>query len=149
MEHDHNYAKIPDGENNEIPSEEEDLRGSTSHSDLTPDQITFVVSNPLPYKDLRRQWTNIFNRAPPSWCTVDRHRERFRVTGSIKNRRTGKKPSVRTPEMIAEVKRVLEEESDASPNQFVNRARNNQWGVGDQQGDFPEHHERHQVPSIC
>ena len=23
MEHDHNYAKIPDGENNEIPSEEE------------------------------------------------------------------------------------------------------------------------------
>ena len=42
MEHDHNYAKIPDGENNEIPSEEEDLRGSTSHSDLTP--ITFVVS---------------------------------------------------------------------------------------------------------
>ena len=51
--------------------------------------------------------------------------------------------------MIAEVKRVLEEESDASPNQFVNRARNNQWGVGDQQGDFPEHHERHQVSSIC
>ena len=113
MEHDHNYAKIPDGENNEIPSEEEDLRGSTSHSDLTPDQITFVVSNRLPYKDLRRLWSKIFNRAPPSRKTVDRHRERFRVTGSIKNCRTGKKPSVRTPEMIAEVKRVLEEESDA------------------------------------
>ena len=119
MEHDHNYAKIPDGENNEIPSEEEDLGGSTSHSDLTPDQITFVVSNCLPYKDLMRQWTKIFNRAPPSCRTVDRHRKDFRETGSIKNRRTGKKPSVRTPEMIAEVKRV------------------------------PEHHERHQVPSIC
>ena len=119
MEHDHNYAKIPDGENNEIPSEKEDLGGLTSHSDLTPDQIAFVVNKSLKYKDLKRQWTKVFKRAPPSRCTVDRHRERFRVTGSIKNRRTGKKPSVRTPEMIAEVKRV------------------------------PEHHERHQVPSIC
>ena len=73
MEHDHNYAKIPDGENNEIPSEEEDLGGSTSHSDLTPDQIIFVVSNRLPYKDLMRQWTKIFNTAPPSCRTVDRH----------------------------------------------------------------------------
>ena len=96
MEHDHNYAKIPDGENNEIPSEEEDLGGSTSHSDLTADQIT--VSNRLPYKDLMRQWTKIFIRAPPSCKTGDTHRERFRVTGSIKNCRTGKKPSVRTPE---------------------------------------------------
>ena len=162
MEHDHNYcAKIPDGENNEVPGEEEemtgesqdgqvpDLGGLTSHSDLTPDQIAFVVNKSLKYKDLKRQWTKVFKRAPPSRCTVDRHRRRFRETNSIKNRRTGRKPSVRTPEMIAEVKRVLEEESDASPNQFVNRARNNQWGVGDQQGDFPEHHERHQVSSIC
>ena len=162
MEHDHNYcAKIPDEENNEVPGEEEgmtgesqdgqvpDLGGLTSHSDLTPDQIAFVVTKSLKYKDLKRQWTKVFKRAPPSRCTVDRHRRRFRETNSIKNCRTGRKPSVRTPEMIAEVKRVLEEESDASPNQFVNRARNNQWGVGDQQGDFPEHHERHQVSSIC
>ena len=162
MEHDHNYcAKIPDGENNEVPGEEEemtgesqdgqvpDLGGLTSYSDLTPNQIAFVVNKSLKYKDLKRQWTKVFKRAPPSRRTVDRHRRRFRETNSIKNRRTGRKPSVRTPEMIAEVKRVLEEESDASPNQFVNRARNNQWGVGDQQGDFPEHHERHQVSSIC
>ena len=149
MEHDHNYcAKIPDEENNEVPGEEEemtgesqdgqvpDLGGLTSHSDLTPDQIAFVVTKSLKYKDLKRQWTKVFKRAPPSRCTVDRHRRRFRETNSIKNRRTGRKPSVRTPEMIAEVKRVLEEESDASPNQFVNRARNNQWGGGINRGTF-------------
>ena len=34
--------------------------------------------------------------------------------------------------MVEEIKKVLEEESGATPNMFVNRARNNKWNLNRQ-----------------
>ena len=136
MDHDHVYSGIPDVENNDIPgsgnSEGEGVtipdpggeRRTVEKTELSLDMKTFLVANKsLPYKEVVKMWNKRFKRAAPTRRTVDRVRKKAREENSVQSRKfkSGRKRTVRTPEIIEEIKRVvLEEESDARPNQTVN-----------------------------
>ena len=127
-ESDHSYAEIPDEENNEVP-EPGGERRSVDKTDLTLDQTTFLILyKSLPYKEFRELWTRTFKRTPPHRRTRERKLQRAMKHNTIqKAQKSGRPRTVRNPEMIEKVKRALEEESDARPNQIVNRARNNHY----------------------
>ena len=139
---DHNYARnckdIPCvGERRSVtipdPGGE---RKTVEKTDLSLDMKTFLVVNKsLSYKEVVKLWNKRFERAAPTRRTVDRVLKKAREENSVQSRKfkSGRKRTVRTPEIINEIKRVvLEEESDARPNQTVNRARSNQWGINRQ-----------------
>ena len=119
---------IPDEENNEVP-EPGGERRSVDKTDLTLDQTTFLILyKSLPYKEFRELWTRTFKRTPPHRRTRERKLQKAMKHNSIqKAQKSGRPRTVRNPEMIEKVKRALEEESDARPNQIVNRARNNHY----------------------
>ena len=112
-------------------------RSSVVKPELTSDQKTFLItqkSRGARLKDILSKWSTTFKRAPPSARTVGRILKREREENSILSRKfnCGRKRSVRTKEMIEQVKRTLKEESEATPNMRVNRGRNNQWNLNRQ-----------------
>ena len=83
------------------------------------------------FKEIQEEWKKLFSRCPPNRATIFRIYEKAISTNSIENQRhnSGRKRTVRTKEIIAEVKQVLDSENDAQPQHNVNSGRSNQWGI--------------------
>ena len=99
-------------------------RESVTKPELTPDQRTFLIMMKMKntsYKDILVEWTKQFARKPPSRKTVFRVLKRAQDDNTVLSRkREGRKQTVRTKAIVEEVKRVLEEESEATPGMPVN-----------------------------
>ena len=85
-----------------------------SSADLTLDQKTFLImqkSLNTKYPDIVQRWSARFTRRPPSRSTVKKILKRAREENSIQSRKhnSGRKRTVRTPAIIEEVKRRIDE----------------------------------------
>ena len=107
------------------------------------------------YPDIVQRWSARFTRRPPSRSTVKKILKRAREENSIQSRKhnSGRKRTVRTPAIIEEVKRRIDEKSAAKPNALVDRGNNNQFNIKRASfyrimkdiGYRPYHVRRHQI----
>ena len=119
---DHTYAKNLGVANNAISgpgkSEEEGMSGESGEvevkvprrrvPDLFLDEKTFILlqkSEKATYKQIVRKWTEKFKRKPPTRDTMYKMISTARTKSSIDSRKykSGRKRSVRTPEIIEEI----------------------------------------------
>ena len=103
-------------------------------TDITLKQKTFIITKRaagVPIKEIQEQWKSHFERTPPECRTIIRIYQKAISENSIESKKcnSGRKRTVRTKEIIAEVKEVLDSQNDAQPQHNVNRGRSNQWGI--------------------
>ena len=85
-------------------------RKTVEKTDLSLDMKTFLVVNKsLSYKEVVKLWNKRFKRAAPTRRTVDRVLKKAREENSVQSRKfkSGRKRTVRTPEIIEEIKSVV------------------------------------------
>ena len=117
--------------------EAQDLRSERTSSrkpNLTLDQRTFLLMQKnmnATHKEIVKRWSARFTRKPPDRRTVGRILKRARDENSIKSRscNSGRKRTIRTQAFMEEVKRKLDEQSTAKPNELVDRGNNNQFNL--------------------
>ena len=77
-------------------------------------------------KEIQEEWKSHFE------CRIIiRIYQKAISANSIESKKcnSGRKRTIRTKEIIAEVKEVLDSQNDAQPQHNVNRGRSNQWGI--------------------
>ena len=97
-------------------------------------QKTFIITKRaagVSIKEIQEQWKSHFERTPPKHLTIYRIYQKATSANSIESKKcnSGRKRTVRTKEVIEEIKEVLDSENDAQPQHNVNRGRSNQWGI--------------------
>ena len=93
-------------------------------------QKTFIITKRaagVPIKEIQEQWKSHFERTPPECRTIIRIYQKAISENSIESKKcnSGRKRTVRTKEVIEEIKEVLDSENDAQPQHNVNRGRSN------------------------
>ena len=86
-------------------------------TDITLKQKTFIITKRaagVPIKEIQEQWKSHFERTPPECRTIIRIYQKAISENSIESKKcnSGRKRTVRTKEIIAEVKEV----SDVDPS---------------------------------
>ena len=97
-------------------------------------QKTFIITKRaagVSIKEIQEQWKSHFKRTSPEHMTIYRIYQKATSANIIesKKRNFGRKRTVRTKEVIEEIKEVLDSENDAQPQHNVNPGRSNQWVI--------------------
>ena len=99
-------------------------------TDITLKQKTFIITKRaagVSIKEIQEQWKSHFKRTSPEHMTIYRIYQKATSANSIESKKcnSGRKRTVRTKEVIEEIKEVLDSENDAQPQHNVNRGRSN------------------------